>query len=265
MSNNTFTSLLSRHIDTITGKGTNQTLSLDTNLVVIQSADATDRGNWISQTASRGRLVNGQLLIQIDDNTLFRYVRGGNRGADTWVQIAGASTDRQFGDQHRFATTALRNAATNVVWHQNDIAIITDPDPDQAYIYVGTNQATAGVTVDSDWLFLGLVETQELNQQTVTLTVTDGSSVAAMSTTGTTFTAGSSTVEATVVLPGMGDVSEIRSIYWNGVRLKEGTAAQGGDYSIADRTISFRSPLIFPASGMGVTDNLEIVLITISS
>ena len=67
-----------------------------------------------------------------------------------------------LGDVETYATTALRNAATDVQWHRGDIAIITTGvdirNPTQAtdtragtYVYSATDQATAGATTNANW------------------------------------------------------------------------------------------------------------------
>ena len=51
-----------------------------------------------------------------------------------------------------FTTTTLRNADTTTLWSKGDIAIITGNN--EQYIYTGTDQTTAGVTVNGDWTSL---------------------------------------------------------------------------------------------------------------
>ena len=262
MSNNTNTALLARHIDTVMGKTTNQTLALDTNLSYVTFADDAARGAWITGTAAHDRLIDGTFGFQADTNVLYRYERGANRAADTWQAIsAGDNSDRQYGDQHMFASTAARNAANTITWHKNDIAIITDPDPDQVYIYVGANQATPGVTVDGDWLFLGLVETQTISQASQFITITNGASVAGESTTAIAF----DRTARTINLPTAASV--VRTVYWNGVQLREGAMATGGDFEFntMNTVITFSTNLVFNAVNSNLTDHIEVVSISISS
>ena len=53
-----------------------------------------------------------------------------------------------FADSRVYATTALRNAADDVIWHRGDLAIVSD---DNSYFYTGTDQTTAAATIDDDW------------------------------------------------------------------------------------------------------------------
>ena len=73
----------------------------------------------------------------------------------------------QYGDVVTFTDEAARNASTVNIWHQGDIAILTTPDPDQVYLYVGTNQTTGAATVNTDWHLItptsGAVTMSQLN------------------------------------------------------------------------------------------------------
>ena len=61
-----------------------------------------------------------------------------------------------FSDVEVYTTTALRNAATDVVWHHGDLAIAGG----STWVYTGTDQTTAGITVDADWEELVTPSTQ---------------------------------------------------------------------------------------------------------
>ena len=74
----------------------------------------------------------------------------------------------QYGDVVTFTNEAARNAIPTNPWHKGDIAILTDPDPDQVYIYIGDNQGTtAAATVNTDWHLItptsGAVTMAQLN------------------------------------------------------------------------------------------------------
>ena len=92
----------------------------------------------------------------------------------TWAQDATTQIpraklpDTTYGDQYFFPTVGDRNARTNaedadgmaitagnIVWHQNDIAIVGTGGSRQAFVYIGTNQTSSANTNDSDWLQLG--------------------------------------------------------------------------------------------------------------
>ena len=60
----------------------------------------------------------------------------------------------QFGDQEVFATTALRNAATQFTWHPGDRAVISSDG--SVYLYTGVTDKTT--TIDTDWTLLSNVE-----------------------------------------------------------------------------------------------------------
>ena len=61
-----------------------------------------------------------------------------------------------FSDVEVYTTTALRNAATDIVWHHGDLAVAGGA----TWVYIGTDQTTAGVTIDDDWEELVTPSTQ---------------------------------------------------------------------------------------------------------
>ena len=59
-----------------------------------------------------------------------------------------------FSNIEVYATVALRNSASNIVWHVGDIATVTgtgSSDAPATYIYSGTDQTTAATTNNNDW------------------------------------------------------------------------------------------------------------------
>ena len=57
-----------------------------------------------------------------------------------------------YGDVVTFTNETARNAIPTNPWHQGDIAILTDPDPDLVYLYVGDDQGTTPArTMNDDW------------------------------------------------------------------------------------------------------------------
>ena len=77
-------------------------------------------------------------------------IRGGD---NVGVAIDGSGhvviSSPNFSNVETYATTAARNAATDVVWHTGDVAIVTDDG--SSFFYIGADQATAAATVDGDW------------------------------------------------------------------------------------------------------------------
>ena len=77
-------------------------------------------------------------------------------------------TNFSLTDVHTFTTAMLRNDATNVIWHQGDVAIVTTDDDSVTtgtppvtqgqgtYLYTGTAQTSAAATNNSDWTALQL-------------------------------------------------------------------------------------------------------------
>ena len=80
----------------------------------------------------------------------------------------------QYGDVVIFDSVSDRNASTAHQWHRGDIAIITDPDPDQVYLYVGDPQTSAGTSESTDWHLItptsGAVTSGQLNNFALTTT-----------------------------------------------------------------------------------------------
>ena len=58
-----------------------------------------------------------------------------------------------FSDVKVYGSTALRNAAATVEWHQGDVAIVDTGTAVTSYYYDGTDGET-GITVDADWSVL---------------------------------------------------------------------------------------------------------------
>ena len=77
-------------------------------------------------------------------------VRG---GTNVGIAIDGSGhlviSSPNFSNVETYATTTARNAATDVVWHTGDVAIITGDG--SSYFFVGTDQLFAATTADSDW------------------------------------------------------------------------------------------------------------------
>ena len=75
----------------------------------------------------------------------------------TLQQIANAEINTK--DVYENAATnslAALYALTTVVWHHGDIAVIASGDDQGSYVYRGSDQTTAGVTVADDWAGLTL-------------------------------------------------------------------------------------------------------------
>ena len=104
-----------------------------------------DGSGWINETVQLNGLANvitssrteGQVLTWDATNSIWV-----NRAIPTVAAI----------NINTYTTTALRNAATDTIWVNGDLAVITDFG---TYVYTGTNQTTAGVTVDGDWTLVG--------------------------------------------------------------------------------------------------------------
>ncbi len=82
--------------------------------------------------------------------------------------------DTTYGDQFHFPNRDDRNAGTNatngtgtavamadIIWHQNDIAIVDGVAGRTAFVYIGPEQTVAAATTDADWLQLGAIVVHE--------------------------------------------------------------------------------------------------------
>ena len=115
--------------------------------------------------------ATADIRLNRDDDNAVR-IRG---GTNITVQVANETITiaaPNFSDVEVYTTTALRNAATDIVWHHGDLAVAGG----STWVYTGTDQTAAAATVDGDWTELVTPSTQldamgALNQ----LNMNDGS------------------------------------------------------------------------------------------
>ena len=138
------------------------TASMDTNVVALRSAtDPVFTDTTYNLDTTRNSTTGNAEVSLRDGNTNTDIVSTITLSGGTNISL-GVVGDTitinapNFSDVEVYTTTALRNAATDVEWHRGDLAIAGG----STWIYIGTDQTTAGITVDADWEELVTPSTQ---------------------------------------------------------------------------------------------------------
>ena len=138
------------------------TASMDANVVALRGAtDPVFTDTTYNLDVTRNSTTQAAEVRLRDGNTNADVVSTVtiSGGTNISLGVAGQSITinaPNFSDVEVYTTTALRNAATDIEWHRGDLAIAGG----STWIYIGTDQTAAGITVDADWEELVTPSTQ---------------------------------------------------------------------------------------------------------
>ena len=140
--------------------------TLNTNAVALRGATDpvfTDTTYNLNTTADG---TNAQIRLRDGDtdddaDSIVTLSPGNNISFSVSGRSITISAPNNFADSRVYDSTAARNAVTDVVWHEGDIAIV---DGGSTYFYTGntSGDAHSGATVDDDWQVL-VTPTDELD------------------------------------------------------------------------------------------------------